>query len=82
MQAVNLFQATKPKLQISAVRWRAACTGKESYKDQHELSLVIFFDWKKGLVFIGFIHYLKARKTVSVRKRKRNFPKGPQKPRG
>lgn len=36
---------------------------------------MIFFDWKKGLVFIGFIHYLAARKTASVRKRKRNFPK-------
>lgn len=36
---------------------------------------MIFFDWKKGLVFIGFIHYLAPRKTVSVRKRKRNFPK-------
>lgn len=39
MQAVNLFQATKPKLQILVVRWRAVCGGKESYKDQHKLSL-------------------------------------------
>lgn len=39
MQAVNLFQATKPELQISAVRWRGVCGGKESYKDQHELSV-------------------------------------------
>lgn len=77
MQAVNLFQATKPELQISAVRWRGVRGGKESCKDQHELSLkvIFFFDWKKGLVFIGFIHYLATRKTASVRKRKRNFPK-------
>lgn len=27
------------------------------------------------MFFIGFLHYLAARKTASVRKRKRNFPK-------
>lgn len=30
MQAVNFFQATKPELQTSAVRWRGGCGGKES----------------------------------------------------
>lgn len=38
-KAVDLSQAIKPELQIWAVRWRGVCGGKESYKDQHELSL-------------------------------------------
>lgn len=39
MQAVNLFQATKLELQISAVRWRGGSSRKESYKEQHKLWL-------------------------------------------
>lgn len=56
MQAVNLFQATKPELQISAVRWRGVRGGKESCKDQHELSLKVilffFLIGRKGLFLL------------------------------
>lgn len=47
--------------------------GRKAIKPARAIIKVIFFDWKKGLVFIGFIHYLAARKTVNVRKS--NFPK-------
>lgn len=53
MQGVNLFQATKPELQISAVRRRGVCSGKESDKDQHELSLKWFsLIGRKGLFLL------------------------------
>lgn len=78
MQAVNLFQATKPGLQISAVSGGGEQWEGKLQRPARAVIKVIVFDWKKGLCFIRFIHYLASRKIVSVRKRKRNFPRGPQ----
>lgn len=84
MQAVNLFQATKPELQVSAVRWRGVRAGEESSEHRHELSLqTLALIGRKGLLFIGFIHCLAARETASVRKKGRGIaPKGTRKGRG
>lgn len=80
MQAVNLFQATKPRLQISAVSGGGVQWEGKLKRPARAVIKVIFFDWKKGLCFywIHSLFSIKEDSELSVRKRKRNFPRGPQ----
>lgn len=80
MQAVNLFQATKPGLQISAVSGGGVQWEGKLKRPARAVIKVIFFDWKKGLCFywIHSLFSIKEDSELSVRKRKRNFPRGPQ----
>lgn len=64
----------EPELQVEAVSWGCVCRGKESSHSQQAVTEAAFFDWRKGLICSGFIHYLAARETVSLKKRTRNFP--------
>lgn len=51
MQAVNLFQATKPGLQISAVSGGGVQWEGKLKRPARAVIKVIFSDWKKGLCF-------------------------------
>lgn len=74
LQAAHLCQAWNLSCRLRLLAGGVYAGGKESSHGQQAVTEAVFFDWRKGLICSGFIHYLAARETVSLRKRTRNFP--------
>lgn len=75
MQAVNLFQATKPRLQISAVSGGGVQWEGKLKRPGRAVIKVIFFDWKKGLYFYWIHSLFSIKKDSECQEKEEAFPK-------
>lgn len=75
MQAVSLFQATKPGLQISAVSGGGVQWEGKLKRPARAVIKVIFFDWKKGLCFYWIHSLFSIKKDSECQEKEEEFPK-------
>lgn len=75
MQAVNLFQATKPRLRISAVSGGGVQWEGKLKRPARAVIKVIFFDWKKGVCFYWIHSLFSIKKDSECQEKEEEFPK-------
>lgn len=75
MQAVNLFQATKPRLQTSAVSGGGVQWEGKLKRPARAVIKVIFFDWKKRLCFYWIRSLFSIEKDSECQEKEEEFPK-------